>query len=89
MAVTFRELESHFLFYAHTQYGFYYRTRVPKFGRDLAYHFPSCDLYVAAARYVNLSHVCSVTEDKGRGEWVPTLCAKLLLLLCSVQRYTD
>jgi ribosome biogenesis protein ENP2 len=27
----------------------HYRTRLPKFGRDLAYHYPSCDLYVTAA----------------------------------------
>ena len=37
------------LYMLHIQYGFYYRTRVPKFGRDLAYHSPTCDLYVAAA----------------------------------------
>ncbi|XP_002157010.2 nucleolar protein 10 [Hydra vulgaris] len=30
----------------HAQYGRYYRTRMPKFGRDLAYHKPSCDLYL-------------------------------------------
>ena len=34
------------------QYGRYYRTRIPKFGRDLTYHSPSCDLYVVGARYV-------------------------------------
>lgn len=33
----------------HAQYGRYYRTRIPKFGRDLAYHTPSCDLYVVGA----------------------------------------
>ena len=27
----------------HTQGGFHYRTRIPRFGRALAYHFPSCD----------------------------------------------
>lgn len=27
----------------HTQGGFHYRTRIPRFGRCLAYHFPSCD----------------------------------------------
>ena len=30
------------------QFGFYYRTRVPKFGRSLSYHSGSCDLYVTA-----------------------------------------
>jgi len=33
----------------HNQGGVQYNTRIPKFGRDLAYHYPSCDLYVAAA----------------------------------------
>ncbi|KAI8064391.1 WD40-repeat-containing domain protein [Gongronella butleri] len=33
----------------HAQGGIHYRTRVPKFGRSLAYHFPSCDLMVGAA----------------------------------------
>ncbi|KAF6030675.1 hypothetical protein EB796_011023 [Bugula neritina] len=32
----------------HHRYGKLFRTRVPTFGRDLAYHFPSCDLYIAA-----------------------------------------
>lgn len=30
----------------HSQYGRYHRTRIPKYGRDLAYHTSSCDLYV-------------------------------------------
>ena len=30
----------------HAQYGRYHRIRMPKFGRDLAYHKPSCDLYL-------------------------------------------
>lgn len=30
----------------HAQYGTYYRTRMPKFGRDMAYHKPSCDLFL-------------------------------------------
>ncbi|KAG2182524.1 hypothetical protein INT43_007455 [Umbelopsis isabellina] len=33
----------------HSQGGIHYRTRIPKFGRDLAYHYPSCDLLVGAA----------------------------------------
>lgn len=33
----------------HNQGGLQYQTRIPKFGRDLAYHYPSCDLYIAAA----------------------------------------
>ncbi|KAF9447149.1 hypothetical protein P691DRAFT_672080 [Macrolepiota fuliginosa MF-IS2] len=33
----------------HTQGGFHYRTRIPRFGRSLAYHFPSCDTYISAS----------------------------------------
>lgn len=29
----------------HTQYGRHYRTRIPKYGRDLSYHPPSCEVY--------------------------------------------
>uniref|UniRef100_A0A2K6GG04 Nucleolar protein 10 n=1 Tax=Propithecus coquereli TaxID=379532 RepID=A0A2K6GG04_PROCO len=36
----------------HSQSGFYYKTRIPKFGRDFSYHYPSCDLYFV---------VCSVS----------------------------
>ncbi|KAL4235680.1 Nucleolar protein 10 [Mactra antiquata] len=32
----------------HSQFGRYYRTRVPKYGRDLAFHNNNCDLYVAS-----------------------------------------
>lgn len=35
----------------HSQHGRYYRTRIPKFGRDFSYHYPSCDLYFVGARY--------------------------------------
>lgn len=35
----------------HSQSGFYYKTRIPKFGRDFSYHYPSCDLYFVGARY--------------------------------------
>ncbi|QRW10700.1 ribosome biogenesis protein enp2 [Ceratobasidium sp. AG-Ba] len=33
----------------HTQGGFHYRTRIPRFGRALAYHFPTCDALLAGA----------------------------------------
>ena len=33
----------------HTQGGFHYRTRIPRFGRSLAYHFPSCDAFFSAS----------------------------------------
>ena len=31
------------------QHGCYYKTRIPKFGHDMAYHYPSCDLYMTAS----------------------------------------
>uniref|UniRef100_A0A3B5AXC4 Nucleolar protein 10 n=1 Tax=Stegastes partitus TaxID=144197 RepID=A0A3B5AXC4_9TELE len=33
----------------HSQHGHYYKTRIPKFGRDFSYHYPSCDLYFGAS----------------------------------------
>lgn len=33
----------------HARYGHHYKTRVPKFGRDLVYQYSTCDLYVAGA----------------------------------------
>lgn len=33
----------------HTPLGMHYRTRIPRFGRDLAYHYPSCDLLVGGS----------------------------------------
>lgn len=46
----------------HAQYGRYYRTRIPKFGRDLAYHYPSCDLYLVGAS----SEVYRLNLEQGR-----------------------
>ena len=61
--------------HAHIQYGFYYRTRVPKFWRDLAYH------YLVAARYVvdtctlleNLLYSTNDLEFQIQGRWVYNL----------------
>ncbi|XP_014297984.1 nucleolar protein 10 [Microplitis demolitor] len=30
----------------HAAHGKYYRLRIPRFGRDLEYHYPSCDLFI-------------------------------------------
>ena len=35
----------------HSQFGRYYRTRIPKYGRDLAYHTASCDMYFVGVGY--------------------------------------
>ncbi|TFK71905.1 hypothetical protein BDN72DRAFT_887452 [Pluteus cervinus] len=46
----------------HTQGGFHYRTRIPKFGRSIAYHFPSCDAYVSASG----NEIYRLNLDQGR-----------------------
>ncbi|KAJ7432913.1 NUC153 and WD40 repeat-containing nucleolar rRNA processing-related protein [Mycena galericulata] len=46
----------------HTQGGFHYRTRIPRFGRSLAYHFPSCDALFSAAG----NEVYRLNLDQGR-----------------------
>ncbi|XP_015515653.1 nucleolar protein 10 [Neodiprion lecontei] len=33
----------------HSAQGKYYRLRIPRFGRDMQYHYPSCDLFVVGA----------------------------------------
>ncbi|XP_057667516.1 nucleolar protein 10 [Diorhabda carinulata] len=33
----------------HAAFGRYYRLRIPKFGRDMQYDYPSCDLFVVGA----------------------------------------
>ncbi|KAF8662361.1 hypothetical protein AX16_001166 [Volvariella volvacea WC 439] len=46
----------------HTQSGLHYKTRIPRFGRSLAYHFPSCDAYFAATG----NEVYRLNLDQGR-----------------------
>ncbi|KAM5164367.1 nucleolar protein 10 [Mantella aurantiaca] len=46
----------------HSQHGRYYRLRIPKFGRDFAYHYPSCDLYFVGAS----SEVFRLNLEQGR-----------------------
>ncbi|XP_030054726.1 LOW QUALITY PROTEIN: nucleolar protein 10 [Microcaecilia unicolor] len=46
----------------HSQHGRYYRTRIPKFGRDFSYHYPSCDLYFIGAS----SEVYRLNLEQGR-----------------------
>ncbi|KAG6836720.1 hypothetical protein H0H93_004564 [Arthromyces matolae] len=46
----------------HTQGGHHYRTRIPRFGRSIAYHFPSCDAYIAASG----NEIYRLNLDQGR-----------------------
>uniref|UniRef100_H2MTY1 Nucleolar protein 10 n=1 Tax=Oryzias latipes TaxID=8090 RepID=H2MTY1_ORYLA len=46
----------------HSQHGQYYKTRIPKFGRDFSYHHPSCDLYFVGMS----SEVYRLNLEQGR-----------------------
>ncbi|KAG8919071.1 hypothetical protein FRC02_001934 [Tulasnella sp. 418] len=46
----------------HNQSGLYYKTRIPRFGRSLAYHYPSCDVILGAAG----NEVYRLNLDQGR-----------------------
>ena len=49
----------------HTQGGFHYRTRIPRFGRlyrSIEYHFPSCDANISASG----SEIYRLNLDQGR-----------------------
>ncbi|XP_066554505.1 nucleolar protein 10 [Amia ocellicauda] len=46
----------------HSQNGYYYKTRIPKFGRAFSYHYPSCDLYFVGAS----SEVFRLNLEQGR-----------------------
>lgn len=46
----------------HTQGGLHYKTRIPRFGRALAYHFPSCDALFGASG----GEVFRLNLDQGR-----------------------
>jgi len=46
----------------HTQGGFHYRTRIPRFGRSLAYHFSSCDAFFSASG----NEIYRLNLDQGR-----------------------
>nr|XP_015824640.2 nucleolar protein 10 isoform X1 [Nothobranchius furzeri] len=46
----------------HSQHGHYYKTRIPKFGRDFSYHYPSCDLFFVGMS----SEVYRLNLEQGR-----------------------
>ena len=46
----------------HSQHGTHYKTRIPKFGRDIKYDYPSCDLLIAASG----DEVYRLNLDQGR-----------------------
>uniref|UniRef100_A0A8C4NT76 Nucleolar protein 10 n=1 Tax=Dicentrarchus labrax TaxID=13489 RepID=A0A8C4NT76_DICLA len=46
----------------HSQHGHYYKTRIPKFGRDFSYHYSSCDLYFVGSS----SEVFRLNLEQGR-----------------------
>jgi ribosome biogenesis protein ENP2 len=46
----------------HNQSGLYYSTRIPRFGRAIAYHFASCDALISASG----SEIYRLNLDQGR-----------------------
>jgi ribosome biogenesis protein ENP2 len=46
----------------HVQHGLYHSMRIPTFGRDLSYHYPSCDLYIPSS----CSDVYRVNLEQGQ-----------------------
>ncbi|KAL1491428.1 hypothetical protein ABEB36_012028 [Hypothenemus hampei] len=46
----------------HAAYGRYHRLRIPKFGRDMQYHSPSCDLFIVGAS----SDIYRLNLEKGQ-----------------------
>ncbi|XP_071965138.1 nucleolar protein 10-like [Antedon mediterranea] len=52
----------------HARYGKYHQLRIPKFGRDMVYHKPSCDLFLVGAS----SEIFRINLEQGRflSSWV-------------------
>ncbi|KAJ3357978.1 Nucleolar protein 10 [Entophlyctis luteolus] len=46
----------------HSQYGMHYKTRIPKFGRDLAYYHPTCDMFFCGSS----QEIYRLNLDQGR-----------------------
>ncbi|KAJ7414431.1 Nucleolar protein 10 [Willisornis vidua] len=63
----------------HSQHGHYYRTRIPKFGRDFSYHYPSCDLYFVGARIDGLPSISALQFDGALNMAVGTSTGQVLL----------
>merc|ERR1712227_738058 len=61
----------------HSQHGKYYRTRIPKYGRDLDYHKSSADLYIVGAS----SEVYRLNLEQGR--FLNSLQTKATEIMCS------
>ncbi|XP_070556214.1 nucleolar protein 10-like [Ptychodera flava] len=58
--IVFLQADRHVEF--HAKYGRYYRLRIPKCGRDLAYHQASCDMYFVGAS----SEIYRLNLEQGR-----------------------
>ncbi|KAG7225153.1 hypothetical protein INR49_014784 [Caranx melampygus] len=80
----------------HSQHGHYYKTRIPKFGRDFSYHYPSCDLYFVGTRENNVCdinpvhHLFATGTSEGRVEcWDPRVRNRVGLLDCALSSLTE
>ncbi|EMP42003.1 Nucleolar protein 10 [Chelonia mydas] len=79
----------------HSQHGRYYRTRIPKFGRDFSYHYPSCDLYFVGARENNVCDInpihCLFATGTAEGKvecWDPRTRNRVGVLDCALSSVT-
>lgn len=64
----------------HSQHGHYYKTRIPKFGRDFSYHYPSCDLYFVGTRW-EYDWMIGVEAVHHSGMFLDLFCACLMNML--------
>ncbi|XP_065335729.1 nucleolar protein 10 [Cloeon dipterum] len=62
----------------HAAFGRYFRLRVPKFGRDITYHTPTCDLYVCGSG----SDIYRLNLE--RGQFLPPLTSESTEFNCGV-----
>uniref|UniRef100_A0A8C4W5H0 Nucleolar protein 10 n=1 Tax=Gopherus evgoodei TaxID=1825980 RepID=A0A8C4W5H0_9SAUR len=79
----------------HSQHGYYYKTRIPKFGRDFSYHYPSCDLYFVGARENNVCDInpihCLFATGTAEGKvecWDPRTRNRVGVLDCALSSVT-
>ncbi|TKS86176.1 Nucleolar protein 10 [Collichthys lucidus] len=80
----------------HSQHGHYYKTRIPKFGRDFSYHYPSCDVYFVGTRENNVCdinpvhHLFATGSSEGRVEcWDPRVRNRVGMLDCALSSLAE
>lgn len=75
----------------HASHGKYYRLRIPKYGRDMKYHYPSCDLFVVGTSSdiyrLNLERGQFLTPFTSTATTINKICVNPIhhLILCGTQ----